>query len=125
MPTIILKKTFGSKPGFAISYDKSFSFHGASVNEHIIAVVNKRMTTIKYVTAANKPVFKIDKNHHYHAPINHGCQKHNEEDIVVAIIDAMEDLGWTFKFQYDTSVKSNRITEGSSETSRELFLFQK
>lgn len=126
MPTIILKKTFASRSGFAISNDKSFSLHGASINEHIIQVVNQRMSSIKYVTAASKPVFKIDKNHHYHAPINHDCQKNNEEDIVAAIIDAMEELGWTFKFQYDASVKSDQMKiGGSTETNRELYLFQK
>lgn len=126
MPTVILKKTFASKPGFTISYEKSFSFHGAAVDDLLMQAVNQQLHTLHYVTAANKPVFQIDKNHHYYAAMNHGCQKHNEEDIVVAIIDVMEILGWTFRFQYDAGVKSDQmIIGGSTETSKELFIFQK
>ena len=124
MPTIILKKTFASKPGFAVSYEKALSFHGAAVDGLVIQAVNQKLRTLRYDAKANKPVFQPDKYHHYYAAMNHSCQKHNEEDIVVAILDVMEILGWTFRFQYDANVKSEKIG-GSTETSKELFIFQK
>lgn len=127
MPTIILKKTFSSQPGITVSYHKSFSFHGASVDDLLIQTVNQKLRTLHYVTESNVPVFKMDTYHHYKATMNHTCQKHSEEDIVAAIIDVMEILGWTFRFEYDASHRSDQMMKigGSTETSKELFIFQK
>ena len=57
--------------------------------------------------------------------MNHECQSSHEEDIVVAILDKMEMLGWTFRFQYDAQTSSEKIIGGDSQTSKELFLFHK
>lgn len=44
--------------------------------------------------------------------------------LVVAILDVMEVLGWSFRFQYDSESHSAKVN-GSSFTSRELFIFHK
>jgi hypothetical protein len=126
MPSIILKKTFKVKPsGLTVSNEKSFSFHGGAVNKELIALINGILSKLHYSGTANKPVFQWDGlRGHYKTPINHDCQKHHEEDIIVAILDAMEGLGWAFRFQYDAETSSVRVG-GSSASSREVFIFQK
>ena len=68
--------------------------------------------------------FAMDAHGHYFASMNHGTQKHHEKDIVVMILDAMETLGYTFRFQYDSETTSVKLT-GDSVTSKELFIFTK
>jgi hypothetical protein len=124
MPTIILKKTFKIKPeGFSFSAEKAFSFHGG-VTKAIIDEVNRVLQCIRVGPGCLVPNFKIDTHGHYYAKMNHESQKHYEEDFVVAICDVMETMGYTFRFQYDTTIQSDKIV-GSSETSREMFIFQK
>lgn len=124
MPTIILKKTFKVKPsGFQVAAEKSFSFHGSAVTPSLIQAVNQKLATVKYAGSANKLVLKPNTSGHYACEMNHDCQKYNEEDCVVAILDVMEIMGWTFRFQYDSESQSTKIS-GSSITSRELFIFQ-
>jgi hypothetical protein len=125
MPNIILKKTFKIKPsGFQVATEKSFSFHG-SMTKELIDEINRVFQSSLFLSGkANKPFFKMDEYGHYSAPMNHECQKNHEEDLVVAILDIMERNGWMFKFQYDSETTSTAIT-GSSETKRELFIFQK
>jgi hypothetical protein len=125
MPNIISKKTFKVKPaGFQVATEKSFSFHG-SVSQATIQEINRILSAaITYTNGANKPLFKMDASGHYFASMNHNCQKHHEEDIIVAILDVMEAFGWTFRFQYDSESSSVKLN-GSSETSRELFIFNK
>ena len=123
MPTIILKKTFKIKPaGFQMAYEKSFSFHGSAVTDGLVHNINQRLAAIKYTHGAHAVQFGMDAAGHYFAKMNHDCQKYHEEDIVCAILDTMEILGWTFRFQYDSESSSARMN-GSSFTSRELFLF--
>jgi hypothetical protein len=126
MPSIILKKTFKVKPsGFQVAAEKSFSFHGSAVTPALIQAVNQKIAAIQYAGNANRAFFKPDnKTGHYSCAMNHDCQKYNEEDVVVAILDVMEILGWEFRFQYDSESQSNKVS-GSSFTSRELFIFQK
>lgn len=125
MPNVILKKTFKVKPsGFQVAAEKSFSFHGSAVTPSLINAINQKLATIQYVGKANRLQFKPDNAGHYACAMNHDCQKHNEEDAVVAILDVMEILGWTFRFQYDSEAHSTKVS-GSSFTSRELFIFQK
>jgi hypothetical protein len=56
--------------------------------------------------------------------MNHDHQKYHEEDITVAIMDIMEILGYSFKFQYDSEMSSAKVN-GSSFTAREMFVFHK
>jgi hypothetical protein len=123
MPSIILKKEF-KVTEWSISSSKTFSLHGSAVTEDLINVINQSLNGITYATKSTHVVFKRDVNMHYSASINHECQKHNEEDVVTAILDAMEIMGWTFKFQYDTQINSVRVANAST-SSRELFIFQK
>ena len=124
MPTIILKKTFKIKPsGFSYSNEKALSFHGG-VSEAIINEVNRVMQCIRVDRGSVPPNFKLDEHGHYYAKMNHESQKHHEEDFVVAIFDVMETMGYTFRFQYDTSISSEKMV-GDSVTSREMFVFQK
>lgn len=122
MPSIILKKTLKLKGD--ITTDKSFTFHGL-VPQAIIREVNRMLSTVlTYTAGSNKPQFHLDAYGHYHAALNHNCQKYHEEDIVVVILDVMEKLGWTFRFQYDEEITSYKFT-GTSDTKRELFIFHK
>lgn len=125
MPHIILKKTFKVKPsGFSVATEKSFSFHGA-VPQSLIDAINRRWSTsLSFTPGANTPQFRLDGYGHYFAEMNHDCQKHHEEDLIALMLDVMEKLKWTMKFQYDTESSSVKAT-GSSETSRELFIFHK
>merc|ERR1712038_1715557 len=50
--------------------------------------------------------------------------KYREEDYTVCILDAMESLGWSYKFQYDSENYSQKFT-GNSYTKKECFLFHK
>jgi hypothetical protein len=124
MPTSILKKTFKIKPsGFSFATEKAFSFHGG-VSKAIIDEVNRVMQCIRVGLGSLTPNFKMDEHGHYYAKMNHESQKHYEEDFVVAIFDVMEKMGYTFRFQYDTSIQSDKII-GDSVTNREMFVFQK
>jgi hypothetical protein len=124
MPNIILKKTFKIKPsGFQVKAEKSFSFHG-QVSADMITAVNQRLGALQLAKSSNRLHFNMDPFRHYFAEMNHDFQKYHEEDAVVAILDVMEILGWTFKFQYDSSSQSVQMG-GSSSTARELFIFTK
>ena len=125
MPTIILKKTFKVKPsGFKVAHEKSLSFHGDAVTSALRYNINQRLAAIKYTQGARLYKFVMDDAGHYFSKMNHQCQKNHEEDVICAIIDTMERYGWDFRFQYDTEISSNRWN-GSSVTSRELFMFHK
>jgi hypothetical protein len=125
MPTIILKKTFKINPNaFTYSSEKAFSFHGG-ISKEIIDEVNRVMKCIRVGPNCLTPIFKMDDHGHYYAKMNHESQKHHEEDFVVAIFDVMEAMGYTFRFQYDTSIQSDKALTRDSETSREMFIFQK
>jgi hypothetical protein len=126
MPHIILKKTFKMRPtGFQVSNEKSYSFHGGSMNKAIISPINAKLAGLHLLATSSRPQFQWDgARGQYRAPINHDCQKYHEEDIVVAILDVMEQMGWAFRFQYDVEAMSSNIA-GGSITSRELFIFSK
>jgi hypothetical protein len=80
------------------------------------------LASIRHVGTARALVFKMDQNGHYTAALNHDYQKYHEEDAVCSILDVMEILGWTFRFQYDSQLSSTKVS-GSSFTSREVFIF--
>jgi hypothetical protein len=124
MPSIFFKKTFKVKPsGFQVSAEKSFSFHGASVTPELIHAVNHCLrSSVQYTSGANVPLFRKNEQGHYFVALNHNCQKYHEEDTISAVLDVMEDLGWDFRFQYDSESHSVQMN-GSSLTSRELFIF--
>ncbi|KAL9187618.1 hypothetical protein ACHAXT_005996 [Thalassiosira profunda] len=61
---------------------------------------------------------------HFHSTMNHNAQKYHEEDFVVVILEAMEELGYYFRFQYDAEAFSTKMT-GDSYTAKELFIFHK
>jgi hypothetical protein len=125
MPNIIFKKTFKMKPsGFKVAHEKSFSFHGSAVSQDLIVAVNQKLASL-HLTGKSKPLqFGPDNNGHYAAEMNHDYQKYHEEDAIVAVLDVMEVMGWTFKFQYDTEINSEKLG-GSSFTKREQFIFHK
>ena len=100
--------------------ERAFSFHGSAVDASLVMTINENLTRIHYAQGSNLVAFGLDAKHHYSAALNHKCQKHNEEDVVVAILDVMETMGWSFKFQYDTENASD-----SAGTSNEMFIFQK
>lgn len=124
MPHIILKKTFKIKPsGFQIKNEKSFSLHG-SVPPDVLGAINDQLGRIRFTGKAHPVAFKMDPHGHYAFEMNHDHQKYHEEDITVAIMDIMEILGYSFKFQYDAELSSEKLS-GSSATNREMYLFQK
>jgi hypothetical protein len=125
MPNIILKKTFKIKPGgFQVATEKSFSLHGSAVDPSLVNALNQKLATLKLSSQARPIAFRPDRSGHYGCQMNHDFQKYHEEDAVCAILDVMEILGWTFRFQYDSESSSNKVS-GSSVTSRELFIFSK
>mmetsp|Transcript_16765 Transcript_16765/g.27874 ORF Transcript_16765/g.27874 Transcript_16765/m.27874 type:complete len:128 (-) Transcript_16765:161-544(-) len=125
MPHIIVKKTFKIKPsGFQVAAEKSFSIHGSAVNASIVNAINQKLASLRLVGGAKPLVFQPDRHGHYSTQMNHEYQKYHEEDAICAILDVMEILGWTFRFQYDSESSSAKVS-GSSITSRELFIFSK
>jgi hypothetical protein len=97
MPTIILKKTFKVKDELLTkTTERFFSLHGSAVTDDtsIVQAINQKLGSIRYVKGGNVLSFKLDAKNHYVANLNHECQKHNEEDIVAAILDVMEIMGW-------------------------------
>ena len=129
MPTIILKKTFRIKDELLTkTTERFFSLHGSEIidDPSIVQAINQKLKGVRYVKGGNVVTFKLDTKGHYVANLNHECQKHNEEDIVVAILDVMEILGWSFKFQYDTQIKTAKTFQvNESDTSGEMFIFNK
>ena len=116
MPSILLKKTFKKSLGF----EKAFSFHGASANASLMSSINQALSRINYIRGANQLQFALDRTGHFYAAMNHDCEKNHEEDIVCVILDKMEELGWTFQFEWDAT-----ITAIKSSTSKELILFHR
>jgi hypothetical protein len=129
MPTIILKKTFKVKDELLTkTTERFFSLHGSAVTDDtsIVQAINQKLGSIRYVKGGNVMSFKLDAKNHYVANLNHECQKHNEEDIVAAILDVMEIMGWTFKFQYDTQIRTAKTFQvNESDTTGEVFIFNK
>ena len=122
--SLILKKTFKVKPsGFQVANEKSFSWHGA-VSEDLIHAVNQKLSALRLHGRSNRIAFGLDATGHYSCSMNHDFQKFHEEDAVVAVLDVMELLGWTFRFQYDSESHSTKVS-GASFTSKELFIFHK
>lgn len=125
MPTIVLKKVFKDKE-YSVSNEKGLSFHGASVTRLLVDNVNHALGTLRISEGANRPIFRWHPtNGHYYASMNHSFQKKHEEDAVAEILDVMEAMGWNFKFQYDSAFSSQKIFGGESETSNELWIFNK
>lgn len=121
---IILKKTFKYKPsGFQMSTEKSYSFHGPMTPD-MVAYVNDKLTKLRLSGGSNRLQFVLDQFGHYHGNMNHAAQKYHEEDFVVVILEAMEELGYYFRFQYDAESFSTKMT-GDSYTAKELFIFHK
>lgn len=121
---IILKKTFKHKPsGFQFSTEKSYSFHGP-VTQDMAAYINGKLQGLRLIKNANSLQFKMSNTGHFRGTMNHEAQKHHEEDFVVVILEAMEELGYYFRFQYDAESFSVKVT-GDSHTSKELFIFHK
>lgn len=124
MPHVIIKKTFKIKPaGFKVAAEKNFSLHGSGVTTTMVNSLNLALQNIRHHGKAAPIAFQPNGNNgHYTAVMNHDYQKYNEEDAVCAILDTMEILGWSFRFQYDQEVHSEKMN-GASFTKRELFIF--
>lgn len=127
MPFVILKKTFKVRPdGFKFANEKSFTLHGSGISSDMIASINGLLQEVSLVREATQISFAPSgANGHWTATMNHDYQKYNEEDAVCAILDAMEMMGWSFKFQYDQDLSSTKVLSGSSLTSREIFIFHR
>lgn len=122
MPFVILKKTF-KVSGIMAAHEMAFSLHG-SIDAKTVDRINQRVGAIALSPCCHKLLFKMNSVGHYYAAMNHNFQKHHEEDAVCAILDTMEQLGFTFQFEYDTTSSSVKLS-GSSSTQRELFLFHR
>jgi len=121
---IILKKTFKYKPsGIQMSTEKSYSFHGP-MSQDMVDYVNSKLQGLRLAKDANRLHFSMDNFGHFHGRMNHMAQKYHEEDFVVVVLEAMEELGYYFRFQYDAESFSTKIT-GDSYTAKELFIFHK
>lgn len=124
MVNVILKKAFKAKPsGFQVAAEKSFSFHGNATPD-LTHAVNQKLGSLKLCGNSNRLVFQLDSTGHCSCQMNHDFQKHHEEDAVCSVLDVMELLGWTFRFQCDSESQSTKVS-GASFTSRELCLFHK
>lgn len=121
---IILKKTFKYKPsGFQMSTEKTYSFHGPMTSD-MVTYVNEKLQKLRLSNGANMLQFKMNNVGHFHGSMNHNAQKYHEEDFVCVMLEAMEELGYYFRFQYDAETFSTKMT-GDSFTSKELFIFHK
>lgn len=121
---IILKKTFKYKPsGFQMSTEKTYSFHGPMTSD-MVTYVNEKLQKLRLSNGANMLQFKMNNVGHFHGSMNHNAQKYHEEDFVCVVLEAMEELGYYFRFQYDAETFSTKMT-GDSFTSKELFIFHK
>eukprot|EP00522_Entomoneis_paludosa_P008903 CAMPEP_0172450812 /NCGR_PEP_ID=MMETSP1065-20121228/9038_1 /TAXON_ID=265537 /ORGANISM="Amphiprora paludosa, Strain CCMP125" /LENGTH=139 /DNA_ID=CAMNT_0013202649 /DNA_START=126 /DNA_END=545 /DNA_ORIENTATION=- len=124
MPTILLKKTFKTKK-FAASNEKAFTLHGPTITAGMIVALNDRLATQVHHTGSAQ-VLRFDiLDGHYYAAMNHDYQKYHEEDAVAVICDCMEEMGWFFKFQYDSTIRSDKASGSSSTTNREIMVFHK
>lgn len=126
---IILKKTLKHKSsGNQKATEKPFTFHGPMTPE-MVAFVNDKLLRLRLSNGANPLQFSINDTGHYHGLMNHAAQKYHEEDFVVAILEAMEELGYYFRFQYDAekfpTTKTDPYHTGASYTSKELFIFHR
>ena len=119
---IVLKKTWKCKAN-QVANEKSFAFIG-SIQSSEIDLINQRLATIRGIGKAGVLRFGMDGEGHYSAQMNHDAQKYREDDYMVCIFDALEQLGWTFKFQYDSEFTSIKAFSGSV-TRKECFLFHK
>lgn len=125
MPNVILKKTFKVKrvDFFYVSKKMSFSLHGV-FSPAIVDEINRILATaMVYARGSNTPQFQLDDTGRYFAEMNHFCQKHHQEDLLVAILDGMENMGFVLSKQHDSAPISARIN-GSKKESRELFMFR-
>lgn len=129
MPNIILKKTFKYRQGcFAAATEQlyAFSFHG-SIAPATIDEINRILTSdgakVYTTPGANKPQFKLDAYGHYFAEMNILCQMHHEEDLLVAILDGMEKMGFVLFMQCDSVTRTEKC-KVATETAREMFLFR-
>lgn len=68
--------------------------------------------------------FKQDDRGHYAASISYECLMHYEQDYIAAIFDVMDQMGYAFKFEYDSRFKIPRFAN-DDETNQMTFIFQK
>jgi hypothetical protein len=73
---------------------------------------------------ANRLQFAMNNAGHFYGTMNHNAQKYHEEDFVCVMLEAMEELGYHFRFQYDAESFSTKVT-GDSYTAKELFIFHR
>ena len=103
--------------------EKSYSFHGP-MSSDMVTYVNNKLQGLNLTNGANRLQFDMDSFGHFHGSMNHNSQKYHEEDFVVVILEAMEEIGYYFRFQYDAEAFSTKLT-GDSYTAKELFIFHK
>ena len=123
MPNIILKKTFKVTSG-SYGTRKQWTFHG-TIGQNQIVFINQKLAQIRSFGSAGTLQFRLNGEGHYFAVMNDDYQKYNEEDGLVFILDAMEEMGYNFRFQYDAEFFSNKGFGGNSLTKQEIFIFHK
>ena len=116
---IILKKTFKFRDFSA--NEKAYTFHGPMTYD-MISFINEKLNKLKLVKGANLLQFNFDKCGHFYGAMNHVSQKVHEEDFVVVLLEAMEILGWHFRFQYDSEFYSMNAVKS---TMKEMFIFHR
>jgi hypothetical protein len=91
----------------------------------MIVPINAKLASLHHHGKSATPQFQWDgATGHHRTPINHDCQKHHEERIVVAILDVMEQMGWRFRFQHDAAPSACFLAreEQARKTSHARFL---
>ena len=87
--------------------------------------INEKLGKLRLSNGANRLQFNMDDAGHFQGSMNHAAQKYHEEDFVVVILEAMEELGYYFRFQYDDETVSDNLWGSRSYTAKELFMFHK
>ena len=67
----------------------------------MISYINEKLSLLNVISGAIPPQFNMDSKGHFCEPMDYQYYKHHEEDFVVVVLEAMEMLGWYFRFQYD------------------------
>mmetsp|Transcript_12418 Transcript_12418/g.29317 ORF Transcript_12418/g.29317 Transcript_12418/m.29317 type:complete len:244 (+) Transcript_12418:372-1103(+) len=118
---LILKKSWKT--------EKYFSFHGP-MSQDDIDTINAKLRQLLINGGANCLQFTLENNGHFIGKMNHQAQEYYEEDFTVVILDALQQLGWSFRLRYEAEEShSHRLTcqTGDSVTlpPKEVFMFNR
>jgi len=124
---VILKKTW-RKIRTAFRTEKYFSFHGP-MSQDDVDTVNSMLRQLRLGDGASCLQFDLDDFGHFTGKMNREAQEHHEEDFTVVILEVMQQLGWSFRFQYEADESLSQRFTGQTGDSRtppkELFIFHR